>query len=338
MRGGRGREPKGVVNDKSSRAVLQRDSSNSSRIAAVLVWSSIVLVTLGALFIDEDDVAHMRISIGICAFDSADAYSTMEMLEDLVREKGSGDICWHYFGRDEKPAGCDLYVMTSLQASRYLRSGEFECRLLATAKRGVRYSTGAVIVKPDGGVSKLAGERLLFSSPISAAGYLSPLNALLEAGPDNHPDASSIEFAGYFPDDERVVFGVLYGAFTAGGISLEKLRLLERTGVVREGELDVMLTGDLVPEIVLVSPPDVGTLMLRGFVGRLPSIIEEASMPLESGLIRLGIAGFAEPREEDIETIKRLLDKVPANYPGASSPPAVGSSASHDMNTIGSNH
>jgi len=281
-------------------------------VGSAAVFAVIVALAVGALFLKSDDVAHVPIVIGVSAFDSARVAPALESLAEFCREKGCGDIRWRYFPENGAASGCDFYLMTSLQLSDALARGRLRCALIAAGREGRRYSTGAVIVRP--GVRELppGSAPIIFSSPLSAAGFLSPCRALARAGHDVAALGDRVEFAGRAPNDVRVVYGVVFGAYAAGGISAERLRALEAAGTIRRGEVDVLCEGEPFPEIVLAADPSNESAGRKGFIRRFPVVFAATPRPLAETLSALGIAAFLEPRESDLDLIARLSAMVPA--------------------------
>ncbi|UCF05633.1 MAG: PhnD/SsuA/transferrin family substrate-binding protein [bacterium] len=281
-------------------------SSYLGRSATVLVFSVIVLLAIGALYFKHDDMAHLPISLGICAFDSARSHSTLESLADYVRERGGGDIALRFFTEGDTPSDCDFYLMTSLQYSRAHTEPGLECCCIATVRQKQKYSRGVIVTRP--GIDSLALSRasVIFTSPHSTVGYLSPLKALSEAAPQLPNGHRHIAFAGGELDYERVVFGVLFEGYGAGGISLERYQYLLRRGVVSEDELEVILEGDALPAFVLAVDPDIDSLKRRGFQTRLVEICDRMPAALRYDLERLGMSGFATPSENDLELLETL--------------------------------
>jgi hypothetical protein len=299
-------------------------SSYLNRLGTVIVFSAIVLLAIGALFLKSDDVAHVPVTVGVCAFDSARVAPALESLADFCREKGCGDIRWTYFGENGKASGCDFYLMTSLQLSAPLARGELGCALIAAGRESRRYSAGAVIVRSGSRRLPPGGGRIIFSSPVSAAGFLSPYRALAQAGFDVAAPGDAVDFTGRSPADERVVFGVLYGAYDAGGISEERLRSLEAAGAIRRGEVEVLLEGEPFPEIVLAADPASDSAARKGFVRRLPVVYGMIPRALRGELSTLGIAAFHEPRRSDLDLIKQLSTMVPPRFRGSGTSPGAG--------------
>jgi hypothetical protein len=289
-------------------------SSYLNRSGTIIVFSAIVALAVGALFLKSDDVAHVPIRIGVCAFDSARVAPAFEALADFCRERGCGDIRWTYVEENSAAAGCNFYLMTSLQLSPALSSGSLTCALIAAGSDGRRYSTGAVIVRSGAHRLPPSGARVIFSSPVSAAGFLSPYRALAEAGCDVAAPGYMVDFAGRSTDDERVVFGVLYGAYDAGGISEERLRSLAAVGVVRRGEIDVLIEGQSLPEIVLAADPTSDTAARKGFVRKFPGVYKTIPRPLREELTALGMAAFLDPRRNDLDLIRQLSTMVPPRF------------------------
>ena len=105
---------------------------------------------------------------------------------------------------------------------------------------------------------------------------------------------------------------VLFGAYDAGGIGLERLRAFERAGTIRPGELEIAGIGECVPEIVVAVDPDADPRIAAELVERLPAVAARMSAPLESLLGRIGIAGFAAARDEDRAALARIASRPPA--------------------------
>jgi hypothetical protein len=289
-----------------------------SRWGTGLIFSVIIALAVGALFLRADDGAHTPIVIGVCAFDSARAGAALERFSEFCRAEGCGDIRWRYLRSDRKPAGCDFYITTSLDLSAPLSRGELGCAFLASEREAHRYSRSSVIVKAGVTALPARGARIIFGSSRSAAGFVAPYRALERSG--YALSEAIIEFAGSYPGDERVVFGVLYGAYDAGGISFERLLALKKTGIVRDGEIDVLFEGEALPEIVIAYDPSSYTQDRISFARHLPGVFDRVSRSLRSELSALGIAGFHAPRKSDLELIKELetmIAPAPAAAPAA---------------------
>jgi hypothetical protein len=298
-------------------------SSYLNRWATVIVFSAIIAIAVGALYIKSDDMAHTPIVIGVSAFDSARAEPPLESFAEYCRGKGCGDIRWRYLSPEGPLAGCDFYVTTSLRLSSSLTNRLLGCALIAAEREAHRYSRSVVVVRPGVRALPPSGARLIFPSPLSAAGFLAPYRSLERSG--FSLSGAAVDFTGSYPQEERVVFGVLYGAYDAGGISLERLHELERAGIVRPGELDVLCEGESLPEVVLAYDPVSYTADRKSFVRRLPGILDRSPRSLRKELAALGIAGFYVPRPSDLDLVKRLQTMIPAPF----APGGAGEAAAH---------
>lgn len=286
-------------------------SSYLGRSATVLVFSAIVLLAIGALYFEQDDTAHVPILMGICAFDSVRSCAALESLTDFVRERGGGDITLRFVGCGETSAGCEFLLMTSVQYFRARRLRNLECCCLGAVHPGQKYSRGALVVRP--GIDSLAQAcgRIICTSPESGAGYVSIVRALEQHMPSFPGEAGKLSFAGGELDYERVLFGVLFGEYDAGGISFDRYRYCLERGTIRDGELEVLLTGEPVPEYVLAVDPGVDSKKLSRFRTRLVEICDRMPDPLVHDLEQIGLAGFILPNRSDIDYLEAFGRKVP---------------------------
>ncbi len=295
-------------------------SSYLGRWTTLIIFAVTILIAAGALFLKEDDIAHMPITIGVFDFDSAEVHPRFIDFAGYIREKGGGDIQWRYLGDHDEPTGCDFYIMTSLRLTPYLLRDGLDCSLLMTVQEGRRYSTGGVIVKAGGPDPESEEKNAVFTSRFSAANFLSPYNSLAKALGGSWGELGRVDFAG---SEERVIYGVIFGAYTFGGISLERLNVLDEMGVFHEGELEVFLEGEPYPEMVLAVDKSIEERKHRRFRNRFVLLVDRMPAGLKADLVSLGISGFVPPRSEDIEVIEGLWKAMPPRF-GAAMEPAGG--------------
>ena len=276
-------------------------------------WMSLVmlllLVTLAAaaLFLEPDYPAHVPLRIGICAFDSITAGPALRSFASTVREQDGGDISWVWLGPEGAPAGCDFYLMTSLQLLAAREKRAMDCLLLSTARIDGSLTMGVVIVREG---TEPDWSRTAFTSSASTTGFISPLAAIVENGVQI-PDLSyELLSEGCPVCGDAVAFGVLFGRYGAGGISLAELRRLEGNGTIGQGELRVLYTGPELPEIVLVSDPSTEEWKSSGFAGRLPRIAERLSDPLAREMSRLGMVSFRQPAAGELDMLGSVSQQV----------------------------
>ena len=284
-------------------------SSYLGRWSTVLVFTAIIIIAAGALFLEEDDIAHMPLRIGVFDLDSVVVHQRLEDLARFVRGKGGGDIEWTYMRGTDDPEGCDLYLMTSLRFVSHLEREELDCYLIVTMMEGRRYSRGVVIKKTGEGSDKGSGTGVVFTSPFSAAGFLSPYRAIVSSGFDMSPTNASFDFAG---TDERVLYGVIFGCYRFGGIGVERLRFLEERGLVRKGEIEIVMQGEPYPEMVLATDRSGEERKLNRFRENFLLLTDRMPFDLRTDLRRIGLSGFEEPRPADIDLISSLTGMVPS--------------------------
>ena len=284
-------------------------SSYLGRWSTVLIFAAIILLAGGALLIEGDDIAHMPVAIGVYDLDSAAVHGRLDDLARFVRGKGGGDIGWTYLRDGDDPTGCDFYLMSSLRFASYLEKEELDCSLIVTMAEGRRYSSGVVITKAGGNSSGPRGDGAIFTSPFSPSGFLSPYRAIVDAGIELSPEEVRIDFAG---TEERVVFGVLFGAYEFGGISLERLRYFEERDLFGDDEIEIVMRGEPYPEMVLAAGRGGDPRKLSRFTGRFLLLTDRLPVGLGRDLYSIGLSGFAEPRPADMEVMGSLVDLLPS--------------------------
>lgn len=280
--------------EKKLSAPDKRGSSGNMTVT-IVIYAVIILLAAAASFLEPDYPAHVPVSVGISAFDSADAAHVLEALAGHVRKKGGGDIRWIYFGESATPTGCDFYILTSVQAYPHMIKGRMKLSLLVCEGGGRCYARGAVITRPGVTTGEIREGNLIFSGRSSAAGFLSPFFALLQEGLVSGTSRERFHFPLCRRCDETVAFGVLAGDFAAGGISLESFRLLESRGLFKEGALEVRYSGMPVAEVVLTADINVESWKYKGFTERLPEIVSGAPPLLRHDLEALGIGNLLRP-------------------------------------------
>jgi len=280
-------------------------STYLGRWMSLLLLLVLVALAAAALFLGPDYPAHVPLRIGVCAFDSVTAGPALSSFASSVRERDGGDITWVWLDPGTEPEGCDFYIMTYPQMIVSRAKEEKKCILLATSRVDGSLTMGVVIVR---GGTEPDWSSTAFTSRISATGFISPLAAIAENGVMPSDLSFDLLSGGNPICGEAVVFGVLLGRYSAGGLSLEEFRRLERSGMTGPGELRTLLTGPTLPEILLVSDPSTEDWKSSGFVRRLTSIAGSLPDPLAREMARLGMASFRIPEEGELD----LPGTVPA--------------------------
>ena len=315
-----------MTNDDARLSGSREDSIVSgylNRWAVGIVFVAIFALAAGALLVDSDDLAHRTVTIGVAAFDSARAGPALDAFARHCREKGCGDIAWRWLPPRGPYAGCDLYLVPALAAAPAIVDGSLACELVVAEREAHRYSRSAVIVRRGASRDPARARRVVYAAPCSAAGYLAPRRALAAAGGASADSASA--FSGELPRDERVALGVLFGAYDAGGISLERLEALEAAGVIEPGEIEVLIEGEAVPEVIVAAAPDPRAAWRRRFVGALLRIHDAAPAAVKRDLRSIGVAALYAARPDDVARIEGLAGALP---PGAATaPPPRGAGA-----------
>ncbi len=282
-------------------------STYLGRFTTMLIFSAIVVLAIGAVFLEHNDMAHIPITVGVCPFDSARAGSILESLSDFALERGYGNVRWHYMDSDDL-SGCDFYLLTSVQYVPYLGNDDYRCSLIATNRAGHVYSGGVILAKNGGIKSPGQIESCIFTSPFSASGFISPYYALIDSCP-GVTEALQVEFSGDCLDEQRVVYSVILENMDACGLSMDSYEYLRERKVIRDDELEILLKGKAYPDLLLVSDPSVEDMLIDRFTKSFPEAIRIADRSLKERLQWLGLSGFIYPRRSDLELLERLKQK-----------------------------
>jgi hypothetical protein len=105
-----------------------------------------------------------------------------------------------------------------------------------------------------------------------------------------------------------VAFSVIFGNYQACGLSLDSYEYLINQGIIKKDELEILLTGQAYPDLVLVSDPTVDDLLVDRFSKSFPEAIRIADSSLKDRLHSIGISGFITPRKRDFELLKKLSE------------------------------
>lgn len=296
---------------KSDRVpLIDRESSFHGKTTTALIYVVIIALTIAALYFEPDYMAHVPLRIGICSLDSTTSSCMLESFASFIREKGGGDIEWIYFDDREELSGCDFYFLSPIKLHPYLHDGEMELVLFATTAEGNLLSRGAVVTRKDTGRDEISAGKVIFSGRYSPSGFLSPYYALVQAGYPIDGALEKIDFAGPVESEERVIFGVLFGEYAAGGMSLDRFRAHEAKGSFSKGELVVRYTGLPVVDLVVASASGMEHWKRKGFTDRLPDIASMTSGVLRKQLNEAGISSFVLPGDRPPGFFENFPDSI----------------------------
>ncbi|MBU8922165.1 MAG: phosphate/phosphite/phosphonate ABC transporter substrate-binding protein [Bacteroidales bacterium] len=273
---------------------IDEGSSYHDRRSSIAAFVVIILLAIAAFFFEPDYMGHVPVRVGVSAFDSSRCSAVLDEFASLVRERDGGNVSWHYFSGDSQPEGCDFYLLTSLQYMAFSSGGGMELSLLATHRGGNYYSRGVVLVRKDSTEDDLKTGKYIFPFPGAASGYLSAAGALLENGLLDGVLRDRVCFAGCRQCDEEVIYGIIFGEYVGGGLTLDSYRNLLARGKGGEGVLEVRYTGRQAVDLVLATGNGVDQWKKKGFLSRLPVITARADGLLAHDLHRIGIGGFVE--------------------------------------------
>ena len=275
--------------------------------AWIIVLASVFLLALMAFFLNREDLAHTPVSIGVCAFDSSRVDFTFRSFGAWTRKNSGGEIKWKYFNDYSERESCDLYLLTSVQAVKYLDPDACGLFLTAESTGDGKYPGGVLFMRKDSAPMTFKGETIAFLSSESAASFLSPMLALKESMNTIGIEAANIEFLECNSCSRQLFFGVLFGQYIAAGLDIERFNLLISTEIVGRNDLKIVAKGKRVPEIFLVASESIDKRKLKSL--RKIFIRKFFEMPefIKRDFLELGITGFTPSEAGELEIVREML-------------------------------
>ena len=160
--------------------------------------------------------------------------------------------------QDAWPSDHDLYIMP---VHEYLRRGKRMGIVAIVEMSGTeRQNDSAVIIARSGDgtidLSTIAPGDIAFADPTSVNGFWVPLSALTHDGFNVPADPSRFRFERGSGAGERIVMGVLFGAYRLGACRLTEIDRLTERGVIDRSEVRVLRREDALPEVVIAARAD----------------------------------------------------------------------------------
>ena len=284
-------------------------SSYMGRWATFFVFFFIVLLAIGSILIKEEDVAHSTVVVGVATFDSLRVHSVFDAFSDFLRSRGCGEVEWRYFSGGEQLSGCDMYIVSSLQAKSYLRNGRMECSVILAPERAKKYSRGIVIARRDEAAAE--GDscaNVIVSSPILASS-VEVLNDLKGGRLGWNLCGSEAEFADRFDNSEKVYYAVFFGGFKLGILGEGRFRRLVSKGIIDTSSVTIIYRGAPVIDLIVTRDKLSDTGKVSRFLDRFIEVCKDMPENLREELRDIGICDFLLPRQVDIEALLGKLDE-----------------------------
>jgi len=197
------------------------------------------------------------------------------------------------------------FEIAYLSPSTYVESGriaKLEPVAMELDRFGNRGYHGLIICRSNSGYKSLQdvrGKTLAFTNPKSTSGFLVPLSYFmheLKETPDSF--ARKVVFAG---DHQKVIKGVLNGAYDAGATNDVDLNRTVMSEDISADSFRVIWTSDLIPGAPVCVRPDLPEGFKAAVIGALIMFNKD-----KEGLNSLQTGGFAAANDKDYEMARQL--------------------------------
>jgi len=287
-----------------------------SRLAALLL---LVILCAGCIFEEQ----RQTVSIGYLLCNSEQ--ETIQRFKPLTR----------YLS---EKVGVE-FVMVPVEASAFeqrFKAGDFtfartnsllhtvvarnhDAQPVAAEKRGNfgAWTAGAIITRKGNGITKLSdisGKSMAFGSVFAPAGYLAEYDLLLTAGIDPEKDLGHYTTPRGSFKHEKLVYGVLYGAYDAAAIPLLDLEIMTSEGKISPEEIVILAQSALLPYCSFTAAKGVDQALLKKFRKALIELQPTDRVTVDGeqvGVMKTGrIDGYEELPQKAYAALGEMADRV----------------------------
>lgn len=197
--------------------------------------------------------------------------------------------------------------------------------LVAAEKRGNFGSrtVGAIIARTGNGITTLAdlrGKRLAFGSPFAPAGYLAEYDLLLAAGINPETDLGHYTTPAGGYKHEKLVYGVLFGAYDAATVPALDLEIMIREGKISADDMVILAQSRLIPYCTFTAAQGVNRTTVRKLKEALIALRPDDTVAVNGEQVKIlkaaWIDGYEELAESDFEPLRQMAKRV--NIPSSS--------------------
>jgi len=191
--------------------------------------------------------------------------------------------------------------------------------LVAGEKRGNFGSrtAGTIISRKGSGVDSLAdlkGKTVAFGSTHAPAGYLAEYDLLLTAGIDPEKDLGHYTTPRGSFKHEKLVYGVLFGAYDAAAVPLLDLETMTRDGKISPDDLVIVAQSAMIPYCAFAAAKGVAPDLAKKFRAALTGLQPSDTVSVDGETIRVMqaamIDGYEEMDKSAYEMLKGMAQRV----------------------------
>ncbi|MGA1870007.1 MAG: phosphate/phosphite/phosphonate ABC transporter substrate-binding protein [bacterium] len=217
--------------------------------------------------------------------------------EDIVKKKGV----------DFAHSNSILYIIFKKEYGATLIAGELRGRYGSM-------DAGTIIVRRQSKIkamSDLRGKSMVFGPALAPMGYLSQYDLMLKSGIDPELDLSYYAIPWGAFKHEKVIYGVLYGAFDAGAAPRLDLDHMIEEGKIREDDFRILGENEPIAYCTMSVLSHVDTAIARKVKDIMLAITKDDTVLLDGEVVkilrRFWIDGFVEVKDSDYDPIRTML-------------------------------
>jgi len=197
-----------------------------------------------------------------------------------------------------------------------------DARLLAAEKRGNFGSrtAGAIIARKGSGINRLAdlkGKSMALSAMLAPAGYLAEYDLLLAAGIDPEKDLGHYTTPRGSYKHEKLVYGVLFGAYDVAAVPLLDLELMTRDGKISADDFVILAQSSMIPYCTFAAAGDVDPQLFTRVRKALTGLQQSDTVAIDGeqvGVMKAAsIDGYEELADSDYHALRAMTERVNAH-------------------------
>lgn len=192
-------------------------------------------------------------------------------------------------------------------------------QLLVSEKRGTlgSRSSGAIIVRQDSGISKLADIRrklMAFGPMLAPTGYLAEYDMLLSAGINPENDLLSYTIPSGSYKHEKVIYGLLDGKYDVAAVPALDLETMSREGKISMNDIKILAQSKPIPYCTFGVAKGVDPTLVKKVKDALTNLRSEDTATVDGETLKVmkaaWIDGYEELTEADYDLIRNMAKRT----------------------------
>ncbi len=276
---------------------------NVLRILLIALLASGVLAGCRA----EGERQTVRIGYLLCNSDQETRERFIPLTRYLSEKTGTNCIMVPVEAAEfEKRFAAGEFSFARTNSLIYVTLERLGARPVAGEKRGNFGSrtAGAIVARKGGSIRNMAdlrGKSMAFGSIYAPAGYLAAYDLMLGAGFDPEKDLGHYTTPRGSFKHEKLVYGVLSGAYDAAAVPLLDLETMTREGKISADDLVIVAQSALIPYCTFVAAQNVPPDLARKFRDALTGLQQSDTVRIDGETLKVLKTAMVDGYE-DVET------------------------------------